>query len=219
MVVKRRYESSLRQEQARATRRAILSAAERLFVDPGYAATTLAAVAKAAGVAVQTVYSTFTSKRQLLSDLVDATIAGDDEQVALADREFVAAIQALPRATDKLNRYAVHLAETHAREADVMIALAGAATADDDAAAIWRKNVDDRRRGMAMFAGDLAASGALRSDLSLDMVADVLWLAMDVRAYDWLVRQRGWTVEQFRGWYVATVAAMILAPSDQGVRP
>jgi TetR/AcrR family transcriptional regulator, regulator of autoinduction and epiphytic fitness len=211
VVVKRRYESSRRQEQARQTRRALLAAAAKLFVDPGYAATPLTTVAAEAGVAIQTLYAVFGNKRQLLSDLVDVTIAGDDKAVALAQRSFVAEVNALDDPKDKLRRYARHLAETNARQADVMIALAGAATADPDAAAIWRKNLDERRRGMTMFATELAGTHRLRSDRDLDAVVDVLWLAMDVRNYDWLVRQRGWTSEQYQDWYVATVAAAILA--------
>jgi TetR/AcrR family transcriptional regulator of autoinduction and epiphytic fitness len=210
MAEKRRYDSTWRREQAQATRRAILEAAARLFVASGYATTTLAAIAAEAGVSVQTVYATFTSKKQLLSDLVDTTIAGDDEQVAMAERPFVAEIRALPDARDKLARYAANLAEVHAREADVMIALAGAATADEDAAAIWRKNREERRAGMAMFAADLVDTGAVRPDVSTDQVADVLWLAMDVSAYDWLVRERGWSVERYIDWYVTSVAGATL---------
>ena len=213
MVVKRRYESAHRQEQARQTRQAILGAAATLFVDPGYAATPLTAIATQAGVAIQTVYKIFGSKKALLSALVDVTVAGDDEPVPLAARSFVADIEALTDARAKLDRYAVHLAETHARQARVMTALAGAATADPDAAAIWRKNVEDRRRGMTMFAASLASTGRLRPGHTVETVADVLWLAMDVRNYDWLVRERGWTTEQFRHWYVDTVAAAILEPA------
>ena len=159
MAVKRRYDSARRQEQARQTRRAILDAAGRLFVDPGYAATPLTAVAAEAGVAVQTVYAVFGSKRQLLSDLVDVTLAGDDEPVALPDRRSSPRSARWPTRGRSSTRYARHLAEIHARQAQVMLALAGAATADADAAAIWRKNVDDRRRGMAMFAAELVATG------------------------------------------------------------
>jgi len=212
VAVKRRYESAHRQEQAQQTRRAILDAAATLFVDPGYAATALTAVAAEAGVAVQTVYKVFGSKKALLSALVDVTIAGDDEDVALAQRQFVADIRALSGARAKLERYAVHLAETHARQAPVMLALAGAATADPDAAAIWRKNLTERRHGMAMFAADLAVSGELRPEHTVETAADVLWLAMDFRNWDWLVRERGWSPERFRRWYVDTVAAAILSP-------
>jgi TetR/AcrR family transcriptional regulator of autoinduction and epiphytic fitness len=202
--------STRRQEQARQTRRAILDAAAKLFVDPGYAATRLTAVAAEAGVAVQTLYAAFGSKRQLLSELVDVTIAGDDAPVTLPDRPFVADIQALTGTRAKLTRYARHLVETHERQAQVMLALAGAATADADAAAVWRKNLEDRQRGMTMFGGDLLATGELREDLTPDRVADILWLAMDVRNYDRLVRERGWTSDQFQQWYVDTVAGAIL---------
>ncbi len=136
VAVKRRYDSTRRQQQAKDTRRAILDAAGALFVDPGYAATPLTAIAAKAGVAIQTVYAVFGTKRQLLSELVDVTIAGDDEPVALSQRAFVAEVDTLTDPVAKLTRYARHLAEINARLADVMLALAGAATADPDAAAI-----------------------------------------------------------------------------------
>ncbi|MGC4896983.1 TetR/AcrR family transcriptional regulator [Micromonospora sp. DT31] len=211
MVVKRRYDSSRRQEQARQTRRAILEAAGRLFVDPGYAATPLTAVAAEAGVAVQTLYAVFGSKRQLLSQLVDVTLAGDDEPVALPDRPFVAEIRALADPRAKLARYARHLVDVNARQVQVMLALAAAATADPDAAEIWRKNIEERRRGMAMFAAELIGTGALRPDLDVERVADILWLAQDVRNFDWLVRQRGWSLEQYQRWYVDTVSGATIA--------
>jgi TetR/AcrR family transcriptional regulator of autoinduction and epiphytic fitness len=212
VAVKRRYESAHRQEQARQTRQAILNAAAALFVDPGYAATPLTAVAVKSGVAIQTVYKVFGSKQALLSALVDVTVAGDDEPVPLPEREFVADIAALTGARAKLRRYAQHLVEVHARQAQVVLALAAAATADPEAASIWQKNVDDRRRGMAMFAAELASTGELRPDHTVDTAADVLWLAMDVRNYDWLVRRRDWSAERFQTWYVDTVAAALLAP-------
>jgi TetR/AcrR family transcriptional regulator, regulator of autoinduction and epiphytic fitness len=222
VAVKRRYESAHRQQQARQTRRAILDAAAALFVEPGYAATPLTAVAAEAGVAIQTVYKVFGSKQALLSALVDVTVAGDDEPVALPDRPFVADIQALTDPRAKLERYARHLVDVHARQAQVMLALAAAATADSEAAAIERKNLEDRRTGMTMFAADLAATGQLRPEHTVDTAADVLCLAMDVRNYDWLVRQRGWSPERFRRWYVDTVAAALLTapgspPPAEGV--
>lgn len=210
MVVKRRYDASGRQRQALLTRAAILDAAGRLFVRDGYAATPLTAVAAEAGVAVQTVYAVFGTKRQLLSDLVDRTIAGDDEPVALEQRQFVADIRALPDPRAKLTRYARHLSETLARQAEVMLALAGAATADPDAAAILAKNDRERRQGMGRFAAELIATGGTDPALTAEHIADVLWLAMDWHNYDWLVRRRGWSTVDFERWYVRTTAAAIL---------
>ena len=206
----RAYTSDRRREQAQQTRRAILDAAARLFVDPGYAATRLTTVAAEAGVAVQTLYAVFGSKRNLLSELVDVTIAGDDQPVALPDRAFVTEIRSLPGARARLARFAQHLTETHERQAQVMLALAAAATADPDAAAVWRKNLEDRQRGMTMFAADLATTGELRTDLTPERVTDVLWLAQDVRNYTHLVRERGWTPEQFQTWYVDSVSGALL---------
>jgi hypothetical protein len=71
---------------------------------------------------------------------------------------------------------------------------------------------------MSMFATELASTGQLRPDVSIDTAADVLWLAMDVRNYDWLVRVRGWPAEQFQRWYVDTVAAAILTAPEHGAR-
>jgi hypothetical protein len=114
--------------------------------------------------------------------------------VALPERPFVAEIRALTDPRAMLARYARHLAETNARQADVMISLAGAATADPDAAAILAQE----------------CRGPPTRDHDTDTAADMLWLAMDVRNYDWLVRQRGWTTEQYQQWYVDTVTAAIL---------
>jgi AcrR family transcriptional regulator len=209
VTAKRRYDSTLRRQQARDTRQAVLAAAGKLFVDPGYAATPLTTIAAEAGVAVQTVYAAFGSKRQLLSALVDVTVAGDDEPVTLPDRPFVAEIRAYQSVRGKLTRFAVHLADTNARVADVLIALAGAATADPDAAAIWRKNQDDRLDGMRGLAADLLATGRVRAEHDVESVAGVLWLAMDVRNYDWLVRTCGWPIERYQRWYVDSVTATL----------
>ena len=72
----------------------------------------------------------------------------------------------------------------------------------------------DRRNGMTMFAADLASTGELRPDHTIDTATDVLWLAMDVRNYDWLVRQRRWPPERFQHWYVDTVAAALLTTPE-----
>jgi TetR/AcrR family transcriptional regulator, regulator of autoinduction and epiphytic fitness len=214
VAVKRRYESHHRRQQADRTRQSVLEAAGRLFVDPGYAATPLTTVAAEAGVSVQTVYKVFGTKRELLSALVDVSIAGDAEDEALPERAFVGEIEALSGLRPKLGRYARHLSAVHARQAPVMRALAGAATADPEAAEVLRKNDEERRAGMTMFGRHLSESTDLRADLDLDEVVDVLWLAMDWRNYEWLVQSRGWSPERFEEWYVDTVAAA-LSPRER----
>src|SRR6478735_4470641 len=82
----RTYSSSLRARQAAETRSQVLYAAIECFSEDGYAGTTLAAVAERAGVAVETVYSRFKSKKRLLREAFDVAVAGDAEPVAFVDR-------------------------------------------------------------------------------------------------------------------------------------
>src|SRR5829696_1267326 len=94
--VTRTYDATKRRERAdeerRATRRRVLVAAQRLFVDKGYRATTMAEIASEAGVALQSVYKAGQSKADLLQRVVDVVVAGDDEDVLMADRPNIAAI-------------------------------------------------------------------------------------------------------------------------------
>ena len=80
------YEMSNRARQARETRRRIVEAAARLFVRDGYAATSIAAIAGEAEVAVPTVYASLRSKANILRAVVDLTVRGDDEAAPLAAR-------------------------------------------------------------------------------------------------------------------------------------
>ena len=98
MSVKRSYSSTRRQAQARETRRSILDAALELFVANGYAATSIQAIAERAGVAVQTVYAVFGTKRELLRQLIETTITGDDESLPITERPEALSIAAEPDA-------------------------------------------------------------------------------------------------------------------------
>src|SRR6266511_6236630 len=84
----RRYNSPRRREQAAATRRAILEAAQRLFEHQGYPATTMEAIAAEAGVALKTVYVVFTTKSRLLRALWDLLLKGDQDEAAVAERPW-----------------------------------------------------------------------------------------------------------------------------------
>ncbi|MFT4109976.1 TetR/AcrR family transcriptional regulator [Propionicimonas sp.] len=208
-MVKRSYDASRRRAAAQGTRQAILDAAAKLFVDPGYAGARLSDVAEVAGVAVPTIAAHFGSKKGLLSAVLDVSIAGDDEPIPMAARSFVDDINALPTARGRLERYAVELARTLPRVVDVRLALEHAATVDADAAVILAKNDDEQLRAMTMFAAGLMATGEVR--LELDHVVSVLVLAMAARNYDWLVKQRGFGSDDFVNWYVGSVAGAILA--------
>ena len=103
---RRAYDSSSRQESARATRQVILAAARRLFLKQGYAATTMPEIARAAGVALDTVYAAVGKKPALFRLLVETAISGEGDAVVAEQRDYVQAIRAEPDAARKLRIYA-----------------------------------------------------------------------------------------------------------------
>src|SRR3954447_11761501 len=117
--VKRPYDACGRQAAARQNRARVLEVAGRRFAADGYAATTLASIAAEAGVSVETINKSFRNKAGLLKALFDVAVAGDDEPVAIEQRDFVAAIRAEPDGRRKLQLYGEHLAEAMPRAAPV----------------------------------------------------------------------------------------------------
>ncbi|HEY1180164.1 MAG TPA: helix-turn-helix domain-containing protein, partial [Phytomonospora sp.] len=130
--------------KARQTRRKMLAAARDLFVEHGYGATALQDIADRAGVAVQTIYFTFGTKRALLKEVVDVAIAGDDEPVATMDRTWFREALAAPTAAKQLDLHVTATATILARVAAITKVLAAAAATDPEISAAWPQGVDPR---------------------------------------------------------------------------
>src|ERR1700733_7871178 len=143
-VKRRSYDNSRREAGARETRRNIVGAARDLFVLLGYPVATFPAVADAAGVSVQTVYSHFPTKRDLLKEVIDQAVAGDDEAVPIAERPEVAAILSEPTAEGKLRLHAAHAVAISQRATAVDQMLRSAAAVDAEAAELWRRGGQER---------------------------------------------------------------------------
>lgn len=210
---KRRYDASGRRDQARRNRLAVLDAAHRSFLERGYGATTVAAVAAAAGVSVETVYKAFGSKGALLKAVFDVSIAGDDEPVPLIHRERVRRIQEEPDPRRKLELYGMHLVETAPRSVPVQLAVRAAAATDPSVAEIWQQMLAERLTGMTSFARHLHDGGHLRAGVSLEEARDVLWAYISTEVYELLVLHRGWTPERYARWVVDALIAALL-PRD-----
>jgi AcrR family transcriptional regulator len=209
-VKRRPYDSSRRQEQARLSRARVLAAARRRFLDEGYAATALPTVAADAGVSVESVYKAFRNKAGVLKAVFDVAIAGDDEPVAIMDRDWVAAIRAEPDVAVKLRMYSDHLVASMPRTAPILLLARSAAGLDADVAAVWQQLQDERLRGMTAFATELTASGQLPR--TTDEVRDILWTLNSVHIYELLVLERGWSVERY-GTFVADALVAALVPA------
>jgi AcrR family transcriptional regulator len=197
---RRRYDNARRAEQAEQTRAVILAAARDLFVNQGYARTTIAAVAEQAGTAVDTVYAAVGRKPDLLRALVESAISGRDRPVPPEERDYVQRIQASDDAREQLAIYADAVTAIQARLAPLFLALRDAATTDQDCATLWRTVANRRSGNMRLLAAQLRSTGMLRTDLTDDQVADIIWSTNAAEYWDLLVTQRGWTHKQFRSW-------------------
>jgi AcrR family transcriptional regulator len=200
-----------RAEQAAATRRAVLDAALALFVEQGCAATGVGETAARAGVAVDTVYAAAGRKPTLLRELVETALSGQDTAVPAEQRDYVQRIRAAGSAVEKIGLYAAAVAAIGARLAPVHRAVAEAAVSDP-ACAVLRVEISGRRAAnMRLFAADLRTTGELRSDLSDDEVADVVWSMNSAEYHALLVGERGWSTERFQAFLTDAWTRLLLA--------
>ncbi|HET7822950.1 MAG TPA: TetR/AcrR family transcriptional regulator [Ornithinibacter sp.] len=174
-VKARRYRSPVRAEQAAATRRAVLVAARELFTTTGYAGSTVADVARVAGVSVDTVYASVGRKPELLLAVHDMALGGGDEPVSAQQRDYVAAVLAAHGARAKLETYAAALAERFPSVVPLAESLRVAAEHDPACRAVL-EGLDERRAAnMRRFAAELRATGEVRPELTDEQVAHLLW--------------------------------------------
>jgi AcrR family transcriptional regulator len=199
-VKPRTYRSSVREEQARRTRLAILDAARLLFTEQGYAATTIAQIAAGAGVAVDTVYAAVGTKPVLARLLLETSISGTDQAVPSEQRDYVQQIRAAATAREKICIYATAVTEVNSRLAPLHLVLRDAAAQAPELGELWTEIATRRAANMRLFAQDLAVTGELRPGLGVEEVADVVWSMNSSEYYTLLVRERGWPPARFGTW-------------------
>jgi AcrR family transcriptional regulator len=191
-------------------------AAGHLFVQHGYAATTIADIARRASVAVDTIYSTVGRKPALLRELVETAISGSDQVVPAEQREYVVRIQRAATAREKIDIYARAVAEIQQRLAPVYIALRDAASTDADCAALWAQISERRAKNMRRFVIELSATGERRTDMPPDELADVIWSMNGPECWILLVDQRGWTPQRFATWLTDAWTRLLISHADPG---
>jgi AcrR family transcriptional regulator len=209
-VKTRRYESPRRREQAAATRRQILEAAQRLFERQGYAATTMAAIAAEAGVALKTVYVAFETKSGLLRALWHLLLRGDEEDAPVADRRWYQDVLEEPDPDRLVRLTASNSRAVKERAGALMGVIRSAASTDADIAQLWARiqaDFHDNQRGIVEA---LHARRALRPGLGVARAADVLWTLNHPDLWLLLVGERGWTPAQWERWFADVVRSQLL---------
>ena len=208
----RSYQSSLREERARETRRRLTDAATEHFLAHGYAGTSLAAIAGTAGVSVDTVYKTFGSKIGLLKEVLDVTIGGDDRNVPLLER---VGPQRLRRETDQrvqVTLLAAAVAGQLDRVRPLDDILRSAAAVDREAAALREDiQVRQRREAMRTIVGWIASRGPLREGLTVTRAAQIVWTLTSPEVHQMMRDVGGWSKRSYREWLEGAIADGILS--------
>lgn len=212
-MVSRAYSSRLRQEQSAETRRRIQRAAYELFVQRGYTATTIAAIAAEAGVSTQTVYNAFDTKAALLKRVYDVQLVGDEQEVPFAERPEVRATYAETDPRRFLAGYA-HLGRILIGRLGplIRVIVAGAAAGDPELQAHVDTTNAERLVGTGMVANRLAELGAMRPGLTVERARDAIWALNSVELWDLLSRVRGWSDDELEEWVGRMMAAAVLGP-------
>jgi AcrR family transcriptional regulator len=191
---KRAYQSVVRQRQADDTRSRITASARKLLEEHGYAGMTVEAVAQEAGVAVPTVYAVFGSKTGIVSEILDAARFGESYQ------DLVREASQTPEPRERL-KFAARIARRiYESEHAVMDLLRGAAAVAPVLAQAESERECtryDAQRGMIRF---LIRSHSLRAGLTEQQARDILWSLTSRDLYRMLVRDRGWTAQEFEAW-------------------
>jgi AcrR family transcriptional regulator len=198
-------------DKARQTRRRITAAARDLFAEQGYGATTLQDVADRAGVAVQTIYFVFGNKRSLLKEVVDTTIAGDDQPIATMERDWFRDALAAATAPELLRQLVHGSGQIIARVAPVLDVLRTAATIDPEIAEQWPQDSNPRYTVQAAAAKALVTKPGARAQISAGHAADLLYGILSPELYQLYVSDRAWAHEQWEQWAFHTLRSQLCA--------
>lgn len=214
--VKRRYDSTRRRQQAEENRRRILAAAHELFVGKGYGATTVAEVAAAAGVAVETVYAAFRNKPTLLHRAWDVAVGGDEQDVHVLDRPEMRAVLGEPALATRFARLATVNTAIMRRTARLRMAVQGAGGDDPSAAELLAEIDRARLEAMGVHARAATATGQLT--VGEEECRDILFATTDGSLWLNLVGRRGWTDARYAAWLARLWVAMLVDPADTHVQ-
>jgi AcrR family transcriptional regulator len=207
--VKRRYDNSRRQAQVRATRLKVIETAQRLFVEYGYPATTIEAIAEASDLPVPTLYRLFGSKRALLAAVLDTSFGGDDQPIAFAGRPAVRAALTEPDPAKMVHAFARIAREFMDRSSAIQHVLATAAQVDAEAAELLAEIRRQRHTGQSRIVTALQARGALDPGLDTAEAADIVYALLSPDMHRILTVERRWPADRYERWIARSLRALL----------
>jgi AcrR family transcriptional regulator len=208
----RSQEGGRGQARTRLARAAVVDAARALFLERGYAGTTIEAISDRSDVPPATVYRLFSSKLGILKAVLDVSIAGDDAAVPIQDRPPARALFTTADPREQLSGFAGITRDINSRAAPVYQILASAAEADSQAAELLAEYTRQRHEGQRRIARSLARNGALRAKLRQREAEDIIHALMSPEIYRLLVIERGWAPVRYAEWLSRTLIDQLLDP-------
>jgi AcrR family transcriptional regulator len=213
---KRSYVSPRREQQAAATRRAILDAAQRLFERQGYAVTTMDAIAVEASVSLKTVYLVFETKARLLRAVWDLALKGDDSDEPVAAREWYLAVLQEPNAERQLRSLAHNSCIVKTRIAAILRVIRDASPLDPEIHDLWELIQSDFHANQRAIVASLDQKKALAPGVGVDRATDILWTLNHPDVWLLLVGRRRWKPDQFEQWFADTACSQLLDARVRG---
>ena len=206
-VKKRSYRSVVRQQHAAQTRVRIIDAAAALFTERGYAKTTIQAIAEAAEVAADTVYTVFGSKVRVLTAAIDARLAPPGV-ANVTDRAEALAVRDERDQLLQLHLFVTDIAALSTRVRPIYEVLRTASAVEPDVHAVFLEMEQHRLANMRRFTGWLAATGSLA--VGRERAAHTIWALASPDVAHLLCDIRGWSEAEHAAWLEETIAAAVL---------
>lgn len=206
----RTYNSRLRRDQATETRRKILDAAQRLFESGGYSATSMAAIASAAGVSLKTVYVAFETKSALLRALWHLLLRGEQDGAPVADQTWYRAVLEEPNPERQLRLNAHNSLTVKTRAGAILEVIRSAAPADREIGALWARIQTEFHANQMAIVQSIADKHALVANRDVASATDILWALNHPSLYALLAGERGWSAEQYEQWLGDVLCAQLL---------
>lgn len=205
---RRKYDSTRRRAQAERTREAVLDAAMKLFSDGGWTSTTIAAIARSAGVSKETIYSVWGTKAAIAAELVQRAMRGAQPEVPFLEQSGPRQVAATAGGVAKLTVFAGDIFDVLSRVAPLVDVIRIAGATDPDSAALYDRLHAGRRRNLAMVAEALAPD--LRAGMSVEAATEHIWRQASPELFLLLTRQVGYDRDHYAEWLSATLMRLLL---------
>ncbi|MGY6500999.1 MAG: TetR/AcrR family transcriptional regulator [Acidimicrobiales bacterium] len=199
---------SLREAHVAHTERRILDAAARLFLDAGYTETTLAAIAREAGVGARTVYVRFGTKAALFSRVVDVAVVGDAEPVALMDRDWARVALEADTLVDRVTAWAAVARQIMERTGRLFAVSVEAAAVEPDLAELVATGRRQTLEAHHMFWARAADDGLLPEGVDPAWLADTTAVLASAEPYVFVSQLHGWDLDTYESWLRQTLLAL-----------